>query len=182
MEKMNQMSLIEAAEYILANDKKPRTFVELFNECVALLGLDQDVASEKIGQFYTDFVSCAKFIYCGEDLWDLKSNQLVDNIDKEFYAEHKDVLEEFISGKSADKDDEESDESDEDAGNEDDEDEDEDYEETIDNYDATDNLNMYDSDYIEPEDVVIPDEDDFDDLDEDEYNEIMDDYEDLYDK
>ncbi len=181
MEKeVSQMSLIELAEYNLSKKKNPQTFQAMFKEIAEIKNLSDDVLEDVEAQFYTELVISAKFIYCGEDLWDLKSRQKIDNLDKEFYGEHKDILdaddEEFETYE--DEDDYFNDEYDEVEDEERDDDEIDDIDDVDDDID--DEIDDEDDIDIIDEEVGLPIYEEDDDFEEDKYNDIMDDYEDLY--
>lgn len=170
MEKrQEQMSLIELAEFNLSKKKNPQTFQAMCKEIAEIRNISDEDMEELEAQFYTELVISAKFVYCGEDLWDLKSKQKIDDLDKEFYGEHKDILDDY--------DDEDEFEDDVEVLS-DDEDEDEDDDDSFETVSFEDDYDMDDEDIDdEDDDVYYDDEDDFE---EDEYNDIMDDYEDLY--
>ena len=97
---LKQMSLMEAAEQILRSNKNPMTFYELFHQLCEAKELTTTERHELIAQFYADFILSAKFIYMGDDQWDLKSRQSIDLWDKdgayyqEFPEDEEDVFEE----------------------------------------------------------------------------------------
>lgn len=175
----NQMSLMEAAEETLVKNNQPMSFLELFQAVCELKGISEEDKNEIISQVYADFIMSAKFVYVGEDLWDLKSRQSIDLWDKDgaFYQEFPDFEEESEEEEEEEEDDLElDDEDDEDEEEEDEEEEDDIYEDDLDFDDFDDD----EEDFIEDsEEAVIDEEDDFDD---DKYNEYMDDYEKMYDE
>ncbi len=177
----NQMSLMEAAEKTLMQNKQPMSFLELFQAICELKGISEEEKNEIISQVYADFIISAKFVYVGDDLWDLKSRQSIDLWDKDgaFYQEFPDFEEEEVEDEEVEeeglldifeKDDEEEDEEEED------EEEEDIYEDDID----YDDFDEDEEDFIEEtDDAIIEEEEDFDD---DKYNEYMDDYEKMYDE
>lgn len=178
----NQMSLMEAAEQKLFESNKPLSFMELFQEICDIKGITEEERNEMISQVYTDFILSAKFVYVGEDLWDLKSRQSIDLWDKDgaFYQEFSS----FEEDEDEDEEDEDyEDDFDSDEEDEDEEDEDEEDESIYEEDDDYDEFDEDEEDFVEDEDDIDDvEEEDSDDYDEDEYNEYMDNYEDMYDK
>ena len=129
-----------------------------------------------------DITQSAKFVYCGDDQWDLKERNL-DLWDKDGYAfvhaedieedteEDLDftefVLEEEVEAE-AEEDEEESDE----------EDLDEEIKEEKEYIDVELPVKSTDDEDIDEPEIEFDD----DEYDEDEYNDIMDDFEDMYDE
>lgn len=182
----NQLSLLEAAETILSSNKQPMSFVELYQAICEVKELSEEDKSELISQVYADFIVSAKFVYVGDDLWDLKSRQSIDLWDKDgaYYDEFPDYAEELAEDEDEE---EELDEEDEDEEIDEDEEEEDKYEEDLD-FDEEleeedidyDGFEDEEEDFIEDESDIAPeDEEDFDD---DKYNEYMDDYEKMYDE
>lgn len=182
----NQLSLLEAAETILSSNKQPMSFVELYQAICEVKELSEEDKSELISQVYADFIVSAKFVYVGDDLWDLKSRQSIDLWDKDgaYYDEFPDYAEELAEDEDEE---EELDEEDEDEEIDEDEEEEDKYEEDLDFDEELEEEDIdYDGfeddeeDFIEDESDIAPeDEEDFDD---DKYNEYMDDYEKMYDE
>jgi len=196
MENKDNKSLLEVAIEIQKTAKDKTTFLDLYKKVSTALKLTEDEKKQHIAQFYTDITSCGDFVYCGEDLWDLKENLETSALESEFYQEHmaEEETEEEIEEKKErarkakarkkqaetvedivdeEQMDDYSDSEDEEYENEADFDEDE----SDDDYDSYEK--DVDSDLDEDDDKDNYDDDD-QDQDEDEYNKIMDDYEDLY--
>lgn len=179
----NQMSLLEAAEQILLQSTEPMAFLELFLEVCKVKGISEEERNEIISQVYADFVTSAKFVYVGDDQWDLKSRQSIDLWDKDgaFYQEYPDYEEDIEDEEEDEEDDFEEDDLDDEEEDEEDEDEleedefEDEYEDDLD-YDDFDDE---EEDFIEDEDDIVIEEEDFDD---EKYNEYMDDYEKMYDE
>lgn len=91
MKDINLLSLVEIAIEVLRESKEKSTFLELYNKVSEMKNFTEEEKNEHIAQFYTDITSSGDFIYCGEDLWDLKENQPLDVIDHEFFSEHSDI-------------------------------------------------------------------------------------------
>lgn len=172
MENISQMSLLEVALKIMEEKGGVVNIYSLIDEVLALKGLE-DSDNTLATQLYVDITTSSKFVYMGEDNWDLKSRQSLDQFDKDGASFNpKDGSFEEDEEDENDEDDlDEDDESDEDEEDEDEKDESEEDEESEE-----------EEEYFEDEE----DESDEDDLDEDDsideekYNEYMDDYEDLY--
>jgi len=180
----NQMSLMEAAEQKLFESNKPLSFMELFQEICDIKGITEEERNEMISQVYTDFILSAKFVYVGEDLWDLKSRQSIDLWDKDgaFYQEFS-SFEEDEEEDTYEEDDDYEDDFDNDEEDEDEDEEDEEDESIYEEDDDYDEFDEDEEDFVEDEeDIDDVEDDDSDDYDEDEYNEYMDNYEDMYDK
>ena len=171
-ERLKDLSLINVAEEILKEKKEPTSIYTLLDEVALIKEIDtNDVA--KLSQLYLDITLSAKFVFCGDGLWTLKEGNLElwdvetfttedlteeveedDLIDfTEFHLEDEEVVE--------------------------DEEDEEEFDEEI----------KEEKEYIEVElPLETTDEDngdeeiEFNDYDEDDYNEIMDDYEDMYDE
>jgi DNA-directed RNA polymerase subunit delta len=172
MTDLKQVSLMEAAEYILRQNKQPMTFYELFAKISEIKELTQEQKDDLIAKFYTDFIISAKFIYMGDDQWDLKSRQSIDLWDKDgaYYREFPDDDETEVA--EEDDDEEEvllDDDSEEEEGEEE--------EEVIYEKDFADDVL---DEEVEEEDELLVDE--VESFDDDKYNEYMDDYEDMYDE
>lgn len=166
-------SMVEIAEeYIRINGKQN------IHELMASVAEIKKISTEdydKLAQLYIDMTLSANFVYCGNDEWDLKENNL-ELWDKDGSYFNKDEIDE------------------------DDDDDDltiEDYlipeEDEVELSDDDDDKDEEDIDEDEDDDVIIIDDDtkiystddddeDIDlDFDADDYHEVMDDYEDLYD-
>lgn len=182
----NQMTLLEAAEKILLQSKQPLSFLELYNAICEVKELSDEEKNEKISQVYADFITSAKFVYVGDDLWDLKSRQSIDLWDKDgaFYQEFPDYEEEVEEVEEEEEEDVENDDDDE----EDEEEEEEeevvsvkapDFDELEDDVDYED-FDDAEDDFVEDEEDITPEEGE--DFDDEKYNEYMDDYEKMYDE
>lgn len=174
MVELKQLSLMEIAERILIQNKQPMTFLELFHLLSETKGLSDEEKNEIIAQFYADFIASARFIYMGDDLWDLKSRQSIDMWDKDgaYYQEFPEEEEEESEEEEEELEGEEADE--EEESEEPEYEEEEDLEEEVD-----DDTVIYDDEYLDEEKPIVEKTDDFDD---EKYNEYMDDYEDMYDE
>ena len=201
------MSIMELAHQILVDNDKAMSFIELFDIICKEKEISEEVKTEIISQVYADFITSAKFIYVGDDEWDIKGRQTIDLWDKDgaYYDEYPDYEEELSLYDEKDDEysideefDEEEDEEEDESVYEDDFDEDDIDDEEDSEYDA---FVEDDEDYIEDEEDLkfkedLENDEDYDDFDEEEeeeeeeeqeefddeeYNEYMDDYENMYD-
>ena len=181
-DKFKSMSMIDIVEHLLKENSEPISIHDIIKQIKEIKNVSDDDV-DRLTQLYMDITQSAKFVYVGDDKWDLKERNL-EMWDKDGYAfvtpdEVEEDVEEDLDFTEFDIEDLEEQEKDVD---DDDEDEEEEEDEEIKEEKA----------YI---DVELPikstDEDDADDdleiefdndYDEDDYNEIMDDYEDLYDE
>lgn len=204
MENIKALSMVEVAISIVDQTKEKTTFIDLYNKVSEAKGFTEEEKKANIAQFYTDVTASGDFVYCGDDLWDLKRNQKQEALDSEFYSEHQSSDEEEEEVKEKVKKPrkkrpvkyvEELDETEEDDYDIDtDESEDESYEksdattdEEEDEDDETTHSHEKDVDAELDEDTDSDDEKDDDDddeededFDEEKYNTIMDQYEDKY--
>ena len=172
-----ERSMLEEAIELMKASSEPQNIYKLIDDVMASLGLGDDANLK--AQLYIDITTCADFVFLGgeEDLWDLKTRQPLEAWDKSFY-ENDSTGEEFEDDEdniAVDEynyvEDEDEEDSDEDSYDEDDEDEESTYE--IDE----------DADEDEEDEESWDEEDEENSWDEDEeekYNDMMDDYEDLY--
>ena len=150
----NQMSLIEIALEIMDEKKEPIDIYTLIEETLARKGVI-DTDGTYAAKLYTDITTSSKFVFMGENKWDLKSRQSLDQFDKDGSSFNS--KDDYDNAEEEDDDLNESDLELEDADEEDEDD--------------------FDDDDEEDED----EEDSYDDNDDEEkYNKYMDDYEDLY--
>ena len=173
---MNDKSMLEVAIEVMSASNEPKNIYKLIDEVMETLGIGDDTNAR--AQLYIDITTCADFVFLGgeEDLWDLKTRQPLEAWDKSFYendsADDEIDDEDNISVEDYNYVEDEEEESDEDAY-----DEDEDEEEST--YEIDEDADEDD----EEEDSWDEDEEDNNSWDEDEeekYNDMMDDYEDLY--
>lgn len=154
---MEEKSLLEIAIKNMAGKKTPQNIYKFLDEVLSIKGIsesDENYIDLK-AQLYTDMITSARFVYCGEDTWNLKENESLDLWDKDASFFNTDEIEE-----------------------------DDDDEVTLDDYNIDDNDDEEDDDDEEEneDDMDNHYDDDDDDYDEKEYNDMMDDYEDLYDE
>ena len=179
MENISQMSLLEVAVMLMEQKKAPQSIRSLIKEVLEIKGLDDEDASLST-QLYIDITTSSKFVYMGNEEWDLKSRQSLDEYDKDGSAfNSKEELEEDF--------DEEIEELEEDVDDEEYDDEEDDDDDDDDYLDDEEDDDDDDDDYLDDDDDSIIDDDlveryDEDDFNEDKYNDLMDDYEDMYEE
>lgn len=184
MENISQMSMLEVAIKVVSDNEGALAINEIIDKVLSLKGID-DPKGEKRAQLYVDITTSSKFVYMGDNAWDLKLRQSLDEYDKDG-AEFNDLDDDEEDGASVD--DYNVDDDEVNSSKSDEEDEDADDSESYDDEDY-DGKNPYaDDDDMESDDTDesefddIRDTPDGDDFDEDKYGDIMDNYEDLYDK
>jgi DNA-directed RNA polymerase subunit delta len=153
---------------------------DLINQVLEVKGLD-DPEGELRAQLYIDITTSSKFVYMGENMWDLKDRQSLEEYDKDGSSfntgEDDEDDENGLSMEDYNLDPTESDDDDDENDDEDNDEDDEDNE-SDDDEDIDDDLDE-DSDLDEEFETETYDETD---TEEDDYNDIMDQYESLYDK
>ena len=172
MENISQMSLLEVALKIMEEKGGVVNIYSLIDEVLALKGLE-DSDNTLATQLYVDITTSSKFVYMGEDNWDLKSRQSLDQFDKDGAS---------FNPKDGSFEEDEEDENDEDDLDEDDESDEDDEDEDEKDESEEDEESEEEEEYFEDEEDESDedDEDEDDSIDEEKYNEYMDDYEDLY--
>ena len=164
-----QLSLLEVAYEILSQESDALSIIELIQRALELKGLD-DPDGTIATQLYIDITTSAAFVFCGEGKWYLKERRSLEVYDRDgaFYC-------------TAEEDEDDAGVDLEDYNTEDDREAElrDDYDDNDDEYDDEDD---YYEDYELPLDDYDPNEDDdsVSYYDEQEYNDIMDDYEDMY--
>ena len=186
MENISQMSLLEVAILLMEQKKNKQSIKNLMKEVLEMKGLDDEDGSLAT-QLYIDITTSSKFVYMGDGEWDLKIRQSLDEYDKDGSAfNSKDELFEEEDLKNVKIDEYEDEDEDYVDEYEDDYEYDEDEEE--DDYEYEDEDEEDDYEYDEEDDYIGDDilddaevysEDDFN---EDKYNDLMDDYEDMYEE
>lgn len=178
MENISQMSLLEIAVALMEQKRGQQNIRSLIKEVFEIKGIDDEDGSITT-QLYIDITTSSKFVYMGNDEWDLKSRQSLDQYDKDgsafnTYVEEEEEIDELGEDDLEDKL--------EDEDQEDDFDEDEEEEDMYiddDDFDEDDISDLEEEDdFDEDEDLERYTEDD--DFDEDKYNDLMDDFEDMY--
>jgi DNA-directed RNA polymerase subunit delta len=95
-----EKSFINIAEDLLGEKQEPINLYTLFEEVLKKSGESSkdENKNEWLSTFYADLTSSAKFVYLGENEWDLKSNHDVSMWEKDgsFYSEYKEVYDEGL--------------------------------------------------------------------------------------
>lgn len=184
MENISQMSLLEVAIILMEQKRAPQAIRSLIKEVFEMKGIE-DNDSSLAAQLYIDITTSSKFVYMGNEEWDLKSRQSLDEYDKDgsaFNAKGADLEEEVVEPELDDLEDEDFDDEDdvlpvyldeEDLEDDEEDEDDDDLEEDIELEDDLDSL--IDDDLVERYIET-------DDFNEDKYNDLMDDYEDMYEE
>ncbi len=186
MENLMQMSLLEVAISLMEQKRAPQSIRTLIKETLEMKGIE-DPDGEYATSLYTDITTSSKFVYMGDEEWDLKSRQSLEEYDKDGSAfnskddeEDEDLLEQ-TNLDDEDEDEEEIDEDDDEYEDEYDHEEDEEYEEEDEYEESLDDEDEEDDSIIDDDLVQRYDEED-EDFNEDKYNDLMDDYEDMYEE
>lgn len=188
MENTEQMSLLEIAVK-LVEEKGVYKINDLIRDTLNAKGIDENNTDAAV-QLYVDMTASSKFVYMGDDEWDLKAHQPLEAFDRDgssFISKEEEYIptpeeeeEEIFTEDAEDleaEDEDEEETSKSEYADEDDEAEDEDTEKKSDSgeLELDEDMERYsEEDYSE---------DDYgdEDFNEDEYNDLMDDYEDMYD-
>lgn len=172
----SQMSMLEVAIAILEAHEGKMKIVDLIASTLEAKNIS-DTESELATQLYLDITTSSKFVFMGDEEWDLKSRQPIKNYDKdgsEFVVETdiEDAEDDDAIGGFEDINDTEDFADEMESEDENDDEDDSEYEEDDDS-----------DDYERDDDGHILDRynEESDDFDEDEYNDYMDDFEDMYD-
>ena len=188
----DSLSMLELAELYLRERNEDTPLQNIIDYIFEVKGFDKK-DFQKLNAFYLDLTHSAKFVFCGDNLWNLKENNL-ELWDKEGFAYVGDVdaseedVEEDIEFTDFNIDDITLPSEEETALIEDDEDEEEidiiedeeEIEAILEEKEYIDvEISMKSTDEDDGDDVELDFDEDFDDED---YNDIMDDYEDMYDE
>lgn len=183
-DKLKTLAMIDIAEVLLRESGKPLSIQDIMRTVAETKEISlEDV--DRLTQLYMDITQSAKFVYCGDDQWDLKERNL-ELWDKDGYAfVHADEIEEdteedldfteFVLEEETEVEVEKDDDEDE----EDEEEIDEEIKEEKEYLDVELPVKSTDDEDIDEPEIEFDDDDDYD---EDKYNDIMDDFEDMYDE
>ena len=172
----NQQSLFEAALEIISKKEGPTNIYDLINETLASKNVE-DESGDLAAKLYLDITISSKFVFLGDDLWDLKSRQPLEKFEKDGSDfNSKDDYQKPERKRSDEDEDDDYDLSDDEDEDEVDRDEDEDYE------DQNEDDEEYEDDLSFEDDEDEDDDDSYDDkdFDEEKYNKYMDEFEDEY--
>ena len=95
MENISQMSLLEVAIKLMEQKRGVQNIRTLISEVLEMKGLD-DPDGALATQLYIDITTSSKFVYMGNEEWDLKIRQSLDEFDKDGSAfnSKEDIIEE----------------------------------------------------------------------------------------
>jgi DNA-directed RNA polymerase subunit delta len=189
--------MLETAIGVMKRKRSPQPFIKIYEEVVEELAFTEEQKEQNIARFYSDLSLSAYFIYTGDNNWDLKERQPTDMWDKDasFFIDPEELKarkaeraekraqlrREKAMKDDMDLDNEVSDDNEDDALLFDDADDELEEELQFDD----DELSFEDDDDIDDSEIDGLDIEDIDeeeiDLDEeDDYEAVVDDYEDLY--
>lgn len=173
MANYQEMSMLDVATSILASHEGKMKMADLLKQTLEAKGIE-DKNYEHETQLYLDITTSSRFVYMGEEEWDLKDRQPLAMYDKD--GSEFNQVEELELDKEEDTNLTFADE-DEEVEESEYEDEDEEYDDDYEDEDEDDDLERDENGDI----LERYHEDDSDDFDEDKYNDYMDDFEDMYD-
>ena len=78
-----KQTLIELAYEFLESQSEPVSFESIWNYVKEKSGISDDVAARKAGQFYTNLMLDGRFARLDNNLWDLKSRHVYDDVHAE---------------------------------------------------------------------------------------------------
>lgn len=76
-------SMIETAVEIVKRKRSPQKFDKIFKEVAEELAFNEEQMTEKISDFYNDLSLSGVFVYMGDNEWDLKDRQPVELWEKD---------------------------------------------------------------------------------------------------
>lgn len=175
---LKTLAMVDIAYELIKQSNKPMKIHELFETIAEIKEISLDDV-EKLTQLYMNITQSGKFVYCGNDRWDLKEgnleiwdtdgSQFIETLEDE---EEEEFIDDFDLADLDDELEEELDDLIEDEIDEIDEQTRKELKEEKEYLEVELPLQTYEED----EEVDF----DADNYDEDDYNEIMDDYEDMY--
>ncbi len=87
------LSLVDIAVIVLKEVKEQMKLNDLFDAVIKRKELKVEDRADLMSRFYTDLTISAKFVYTGDNMWDLKANQKIELWEKDgsFFKEYKEV-------------------------------------------------------------------------------------------
>ena len=73
-------SMTDTAYEVMSKKKRAIPFKKLWEEVIEKMGLDPELASDRIAQFYTDMTLDARFTSLKENKWDLKERHKFEEV------------------------------------------------------------------------------------------------------
>ena len=100
MVESNEQSYVELAETILKSRKEPIDLYDLFDLVLESKGV-KEFSGDTLNAFYANITSSAKFIYMGNNTWDLKHHQKIELWEKDgsYYHEYKEVQDDVLDAR-----------------------------------------------------------------------------------
>lgn len=85
-----ELSLMDIATVIMSKEKRSFELYDLYDRVCEALNLSQAEQQKHLTKFYTDLTTSAKFIYVGDNHWNLKANERIELWEKDgsFYKEY----------------------------------------------------------------------------------------------
>ncbi len=93
MQSIKEQSLIVSAIRVLGEKKEPMEFYTLFTFLCDEKDYSKKERAELITRFYSDIITSAKFVYTGDNHWDLKERQKTELWDKDgsYFKEYTEI-------------------------------------------------------------------------------------------
>ena len=93
MQSIKEQSLIVSAIRVLKEKKEPIEFYTLFSMLCDEKDYSKDERAELITRFYSDITTSAKFVYTGDNNWDLKEHQKTELWEKDgsYFKEYTEI-------------------------------------------------------------------------------------------
>lgn len=90
-------SMVNVAFDVLTENKRMMNFLELFKEVCKRLEFNDEQASDRISNFYTNLTLDGRFVNLGDNEWDLRSNQTYDKVHIDMNDVYTEMEEESIA-------------------------------------------------------------------------------------
>ena len=87
------LSLVDIATAVLLEAREPMNLYDLFKEVIKRKEIKVKDTGSLLTGFYADLTVSAKFVYTGENMWDLKANQKIELWEKDgsFFKEYTEI-------------------------------------------------------------------------------------------
>lgn len=73
-------SLLDIAYDYISSLDNPCTFNDLWSHIVSEANLSNEESTSKVARFYTNLMLDGRFVFLGDNLWDLRSRQTFDKV------------------------------------------------------------------------------------------------------
>lgn len=90
-------SMVDVAFETLTENKRMMNFLELFKEVCKKMEFNDEEASDKISNFYTNLTLDGRFVNLGDNEWDLRTNQTYDKVHIDMNDVYTEMEEESIA-------------------------------------------------------------------------------------